>query len=103
MFLRRGWLNKAKRGDLLIGMGELAGLASSQAKQSVMQIFFDEQNQQQQQQKCFKFVYCIAVTTFMLENIKVRKQLLRAVIIFLYLRNTCSPEYPSTATSYDCN
>ena len=81
-------LNKSKRGDLLVGKRELADLGFSQAKQSIMQIFLNEQNQRQKQQKYFfKVVYCIAVTTSTLEKSKAWKQLLRAVLgieCFLY-------------------
>ena len=38
-------LNKPKRAGLLVGRGELEGLGFSQAKQSMMQIFLNEQNQ----------------------------------------------------------
>ena len=73
-------LNKSKPEDLHVGRRELADLGFSQAKQSVMQIFLNEQNQRQKQQKYFKVVYCIAVTTLILEKSKAWKQLLRAVL-----------------------
>ena len=45
-----------------------------------MQIFLNEQNQQKNQQKCFKIVYCIAVTIVILEKGKAWKQLLSAAL-----------------------
>ena len=39
-------LNKPEREGLLVGRGKLAGLGLSEAKQSMMQFFWNEQNQQ---------------------------------------------------------